>query len=384
MGERHVAENVKRWRNVRGLSQVEVANTAGISRTAYQKIERGVSVPRVTTLQNIARALDVGMGDLLQPVPELPNVRFRSQKKMTRRENVLAEVALLLENLNELEQITGEKLPYRFKGLAKEFESLEPGRDRALFAARRAREELGLSLDEAIRDIGGLVEAAGVKLLPIRLASPGFFGLSVAPEGKGPAIAVNVWERISVERWVFTTAHELGHLLLHLHTFDGAEAEEHPDEEREANIFASHFLMPEVVFHKEWREARGLPLVARVFKLKRMFHVSYRTVLYRLVESGTYDTGLWPRFNALYRAKTGKSLTGAQEPDGMGPDVFRPSDGFAAEEPENLSESDFVPDRRAALVRDALERNLISLSRAAELLRVDLPTMRHIVTGWEV
>jgi hypothetical protein len=30
----------------------------------------------------------------------------------------------------------------------------------------------------------------------------------------GPAVVVNVWGRLSVERWIFTAAHELGHLMI--------------------------------------------------------------------------------------------------------------------------------------------------------------------------
>ena len=56
------------------------------------------------------------------------------------------------------------------------------------------------------------------------------------------------WERISVERWIFTAAHELGHLLLHPHEYR-REATDLPEKaEREAHEFASEFLMPECAF----------------------------------------------------------------------------------------------------------------------------------------
>lgn len=384
MGERFIGENVKRWRNMKGLSQTKVAERAGLSRAAYQKIENGTSIPRTTTLQSIAKALDVRLSDLVRPVSIPRDVRFRAQKKMIRRENVLVEVGLLLDDLNELEQMTGKQAPYRFRGLAEELAYVERGRDRALLAAQRVREKLGLSPEESIRDVGGLVEAAGVKLLLIRLASQGFFGLSVSAGSGGPAIAVNVWERISVERWVFTTAHELGHLLLHLDTYDVDEVEEDPEEENEASVFASHFLMPEAVFSREWEEARGLPLVDRVLKMKRMFHVSYRTVLFRLIENGTFDERLWPYFHTAYRNKTGKSLALVDELAALSADFFLRSSALASEEPERLSRADFMPDRKHALVRQALEDGIISLGRAAELLRIELAQMRQLVAGWEM
>src|SRR4029079_8029249 len=98
-------------------------------------------------------------------------------------------------------------------------------------------------------------------------------------------IAVNTWDRISVERWIFTGAHELGHLVLHLGDYEVDRKEEEARQEREANLFASHFLMPPEVFRKEWSETYGMSFVARVFKVKRMFRVSYRTVLFRLAET---------------------------------------------------------------------------------------------------
>lgn len=384
MSEGYIGENVRRWRTARGLSQAEVAKRAGLSRAGLQKIERGLSRPRSATLRNIAEALDVRLADLMRPVSIPRGVRFRAQKKMSRRDNVLAEISLLLNDLNDLEALTGDKTPYRLGGLAEKLAAMNPGRDRALLAARRARRELGLSDGEPIRDICGLVEAAGIKLLLVELNSDGFFGLSVSEDSGGPAIAVNVWERISVERWIFTTAHELGHLLLHVDAYDVEKVQEDPQEEEEANLFASHFLMPEAVFSKEWEEARGLPLVDRVFKLKRMFHVSYRTVLYRLIENGMYGQDLWRQFHIAHRRKTGKPLTVVEEPAALSAEVFLASSGFGSEEPERLSAADFVPDRKHALVRKALENRLISLSRAAELLRLDLPEMRQLAAGWLV
>jgi Zn-dependent peptidase ImmA (M78 family) len=93
---------------------------------------------------------------------------------------------------------------------------------------------------------------------------------------------VNTWDRISVERWIFTAAHELGHLLLHLDAYQVDKLEEDVGEEKEADIFAAHFLMPDHVFKKELAEASGLSWYDRVFKLKRLFRVSYRSVLYRI------------------------------------------------------------------------------------------------------
>jgi hypothetical protein len=51
-------------------------------------------------------------------------------------------------------------------------------------------------------------------------------------------------------------------------------------------------------------------------------------------------------------------------------------------EPEALSPSDFMVDRLGLLVRKAIEEEKISLSRGAEILSMDLDTMRDWSASW--
>ena len=238
------------------------------------------------------------------------------------------------------------------------------------------------SMDEPIRDICGLLESAGVKVLSIKIASDAFFGLSVAREDGGPAIVVNTWERIAVERWIFTAAHELGHLLLHLDAYDAADGGERPGEEKEADTFAAHLLLPEGAFEKEWAASGGLGFVDRVLKLKRIFRVSYRTVLYRLSENPSFGKKVWARFQALYAQKFGHTLQKADEPEALGADAFRAATERAADEPDRLSPTDFAEDRLRLLVRRAVEREVITLARGAEILGTGVGEMRDLASSW--
>jgi hypothetical protein len=54
----------------------------------------------------------------------------------------------------------------------------------------------------------------------------------------------------------------------------------------------------------------------------------------------------------------------------------------ASDEPEHLVEGDFVEDRLFLLVRRAVEADEISIGRAAEVLGIDLVTMRDVVNSW--
>ncbi|MDD2300485.1 MAG: XRE family transcriptional regulator [Fermentimonas sp.] len=380
MEQKNICVNLRRIREAKGLTQADMADLAGISRVAYRSIETGSSIPKVSTLQNIAAGVGVRLQDLLIPARSLKKVRFRASKKMNSRENILSEVSRWLDDFNDLERMLNlPKEKYKLKSLAKKLSKIDMGAQRAKDAAKAARERLELDEDEPIRDIAGLLESAGIKVYPLVLVSDDFFGLSVAEEDGGPAVIVNTWERISVERWIFSAAHELGHLLLHFDAYDITESQEDVDQENEANIFASYFLMPEKTFISEWNDAAGLPLVDRVFKLKRIFQVSYKTVLYRLSER---IDAVWPKFYGAYKKKTGKSLSTKDEPEALCSDKFQAPEVLRSKEPDSLSSSYFIEDRLSRLVRIAIDKEEITLSRGAEILRLDLETMRDIVSSW--
>lgn len=362
----NIAANCRRLRISRGLSQNDAADQAGLSRAGYVKIETGGSVPRADTLEQLARVFGVSMEELFRPIERLHGVRFRSKKRLNSRDEILSEVKQRLERYNDLLGALGKKPKVVLPAHAN-----EPER-----AAVHVRAEMldKSQRDEPIHDICGLVEARGIKLFTLALKSAfieaqddqraeGFFGLSVLAEGGGPAIVVNDFERISVERRIFTVAHELGHLVMHRGEYDAAKEEENERVEREANQFASHFLMPDGPFRKEWEQARGLDFVRRVFKVKRIFRVSYKTVLMRVGEH-TNDKFLFPKFQALHKRLFGRTL------------AFR-------EEPAPLNPADFQLDRLPSLVREGVEKEVFTQSRAAEVLGVTLAEFRRLAQSWD-
>lgn len=369
-----IASNLARLRADRGIAQAELAKRAHLSRVSLGKIERGEVTPRTDTLSELARALRVSVRELVSRVEFISGVRFRAKKRVNNREQILAEVSAWRGNYKWLESELGIHQPFALERLGgSDFPPEE--------FARQARRALKLNPKEAIRDICGLLEENGVKVLLLKKATDAFFGLSVAPGSAGPAVVVNTWDRISVERWIFTATHELGHILLHRETYDRSKAEEEEREEREADRFASHFLMPDESFESEWGQSRGLPLLFRVLKVKRIYRVSYKTVLHRLVESGRETREAWRILQIQHKREFGKTLHKADEPGQLDASEFR-LDWSRSGEPQGLSESDFVQDRLYGLVRSALEKDVISLGRAAEILRISHSQMRDLAVSW--
>ena len=379
-----IAANVARLRLDRRLTQEALAAKAGLSRVALGKIERGAVVPRARTLDALAKALTVPVGELVTPVQPLESVRFRARAQVHAREQILAEVSKWLDAYAELEAALDEHLPFRFEPVLSRVEGkvVVPSRQgNPVKAARAARQAVGLGPKEPVRDICGLLEENGVKLLLLETNRDSFFGLSVGSRDRGPAVVVNTWDRISVERWIFTAAHELGHLLLHQDEYQRDATDLPTETEREADTFASEFLMPEKAFAAEWDETCGHSLLVRVLKVKRIFRVSYKTVLYRLVESDRETSDVWRAFQGQHRGHFGKTLRKTDEPEALHKSEFA-WNWSRSGEPAGLSEHDFIEDRLSRLVRRALEGEHISLGRAAEILGLTRDEMRQKAREW--
>lgn len=380
-----LGSNLQRLRHARGLSQDKLAQAAGISRVAYINIERHQSEPRVETLRALARALQVRVPELLVQAPTLKRVRFRSLKRLKRREQVLVEVGQKLRDFVELEnqlEAAGRK---DFDLLRAVAAKARPKGIPAVAAAMRSH--FGLTEHEPVHDICGLLEHQGIKVLSVDIATDAFLGLSVSEEDGGPAVVVNIWNRLPVEHWIFSAAHELAHLLLHLQAYQVDEELADNEEERDADVFASHFLMPDAVFRREWEDTVGLPLFDRVLKVKRVFRVSWRTVLFRLAE-GMPDPNqrkrLWIHFAKAYQQRNSKVLLKMDEPDGVGADAYRALSDLhrAGPEPAGMDRHDFQGDRLWRLVRQAVLGDRITLARGAEILGIKLDDMRDLAESW--
>jgi len=86
-------------------------------------------------------------------------------------------------------------------------------------------------------------------------------------------------------------------------------------------------------------------------------------VLYRLVEENIADSEIWKHFRMRYKRRCNFDFKGHKEP--------------AA-----LEAIDCIEDRLSRLVREAYEKELISMSRAAEILGKSIIEMRELVKGW--
>ena len=77
------------------------------------------------------------------------------------------------------------------------------------------------------------------------------------------------------------------------------------------------------------------------------------------------DKKIWENFNIEYQKQYGGNLKNHKEP--------RPLDPL-----------DFLEDRLSALTKEALAKELISVSRAAEILDISIEEMRDRINAWSL
>jgi len=376
--------NLTRLRNIMGLNQAEIAKQIGISRVAYSSIESGKSEPRINTLIKIANVFGVSIQDLLTPIARLKSLRFRTkkqlpQKEKNKREQIIIDFASWLQDYNELEDL----LKINKKNIIDNIPRLNPKE-----TAEKVRDLFKLNDKEPIFNIFSILTAkADVKIYLKNAQTKTFFGFSVNGNDGGPAIFINTYESISLERQIFTAAHEFGHLLMHKKSYkNNREIEDEKDkkEEKEANAFAGYFLMPYDAFISEWNNNSGLHWFDNILITKRHFRVSYGTIIRRLNDMKIVNdpSYLWRQFNIEYEKRYGKKLINHFEPEAL-KSLIDPS-GEDGPEPEKLDKIDFIEDNLIYLVKQAFEEELISFNRASEILRKNNEEMRELLNSWEM
>jgi Zn-dependent peptidase ImmA (M78 family)/DNA-binding XRE family transcriptional regulator len=225
-------ERLRRAREMRGLTQAELAKASGIDQSHVAFIEAGWRHPSEPVLESLARALKLPQAYFRQPtraaVPE-GTLKYRAKASLTRR--VAAQVRREAEHFLEMVCQLGELVnlvPVRLKPIAS-----SPSN-----AAQNMRSLMQIRPDKPLPHLIRRLEKLGV--IVIAVSDHSCFDAFAAWAGKlseYPIIAIG--SPLPIDRVRLTVAHELGHLVLHKNAFV-------PDKqaETEAFQFAAELLMP--------------------------------------------------------------------------------------------------------------------------------------------
>lgn len=355
-----IADRVRLARRKAGYSlrELSIAMNSKVTAQAIGKYERGESVPSSGVLSALSKALGVSIAYLFDSQGiELSDVEFRTKANTSARDRAQVEIKVLewierylqVERVLELDSAHWQCPVARPRKLASHSDAEK--------LAEEVREKWSLGLDP-IPNMTELLEEKGLKVLTVPLADrvSGFTCLVKRPgeEEDLPVIVVN--DRFSLERRRLTLAHELAHRLIDTKSLSDRE------EEKAANVFAGAFLVPRAHLQREVGKHRNALGYRELLDLKRVYRVSGAALLMRLRQLGVIDES-----TLVYAFQT----------------VAR---GWRTSEPEELEPAGERGTRERArrferLCYRALAEKLISLSKAAELLRLPIPEVEAGLKG---
>ncbi|MEN9503252.1 MAG: hypothetical protein RI964_2537 [Pseudomonadota bacterium] len=285
-------------RKRRGVTKRTLAAQIEMTERSLSSYENGKGNPEEKTLIKIAKVLDFPLdfflGDNLEELSS-DVASFRAMSKMTASQRDMAlsagTLALLLNNWIEKKfDLPKPNIPDLDRSMAGSSHSHSiktssdegdvdsypsPGKEHSPEAIAEAlRKYWGLG-ELPIKNMIDLLESKGIRVFSLVIDAKEVDAFSMWYNDK-PFIFLNTMK--TAERCRFDAAHELGHLIMHRHGVPQGQ-----DAEREANSFASAFLMPRRSVLAYAPRSVTLPsLIAR----KKYWTVSAAALNYRLHQLG--------------------------------------------------------------------------------------------------
>lgn len=331
-------------RSLRRLTMVKLAELIGVEQRSISGYERGEFKPEDDKLQELSKKLRFPIsffyGDDIEGLsPDAAS--FRSMSKMTagQRDSALGMGALALQ-LNEW-------IEKRFELPEADLPDLSHETNPEM-AAEAVRRYWGLG-ELPIKNMIHLLEAKGIRVFSLSIDAQEVDAFSMWRDST-PFIFLNT--KKSSERSRFDAAHELGHLVMHRH--GGPHGR---DAEKEANAFASAFLMPRASVFAQAPRLVSLPILVQ---LKKRWTVSVFALAHRL-----YDLGLITEWN--YRTLC----------------IEISSSGYRKTEPQEAPRetSQILGKVLAALREDGISKNDIAADLCVYAEEIEQLVFRLAITG---
>ena len=355
-----IADRVRLARRKAGYSlrDLSIAMDNKVTAQAIGKYERGESIPSSGVLLALSKALGVSLSYLMDTQGiALSGVEFRTKANTSARDRAQVETEVLewIERYLQVERVLELDSAHWKCPVARPRKLGDVGDAEKLAAEVRETWKLG---HDPIPNMTELLEEKGLKVLTVPLAErvSGFTCLVKRQEEQAdlPVIVVN--DQFSLERRRLTLAHELAHRLIDTDSLSDK------DEEKAANLFAGAFLMPSDHLRDEVGRHRNALGYKELIDLKRIYRVSGAALLMRLRQLEIIsESTLVYAFQSIAR-------------------------GWRTKEPVELElAKDRGMSERARrferLCYRALAEGLISLSKAAELLRLPVADVETGLKG---
>ena len=259
-------------RELRGLSQLELASKIDLTPANLSKMELGTIGIAHEHFDNIAKVLHLPDNFFFQEGDKMPpSMTYRKRQVVAQKilTPIEAQVNLCRLQMNKmLTQLQLEQPELPVLDLSKH--------ETAIKAAKQLRKLWGLK-EPVVKNLVQLLESKGIIITSFNFGTNRVDARSILTETNHPIIFAN--RALLGDRQRFTLAYELGHLVMHLYTTPSLDR----DVSHEANLFAAEFLMPEKEIKPDFA---GNITIAKLGELKKKWKVSMQALLYRADDLG--------------------------------------------------------------------------------------------------
>lgn len=280
-------------RESRKMTQERLALASNTSQSCVSRAEAGLDRPSPPVIEAWADVLGYEPALFEQPdstvLPRTTLFRKRAALKKIETDAIAAILRIRCRQVDAMARavrVPDENIPKV---------NLETQRGTAADAARLVRAKWRVPVGP-IANIARLVEDNGIVVARLSGVGDAFMGVSIADVGQHPIILVSGDAPGCRDRW--TIAHELGHIVLH-HYRDNDLVDNVDDIEREADAFASEFLMPAHEIRHQFAPRLGLVELAQ---LKRHWRTSMQSLISRASQlrriSDSQKDRLWREISA--------------------------------------------------------------------------------------
>ena len=366
ISSQQLGERLADARRRAGLTQAQLAERVGLSRTTVVAVEKGERRPSNAEMVKLAEAVGAPVNELLREsaVRAVVSPRLRTDPEVAlvvERLRGLGARYVELERLHGLQRARGplETLQtYRVEpGVAASPDPEAEGED----AARVMRAMLGLG-DEPALGIDERFEAeAGLRIFYLDELPPRLAALLLWTDEIGACVAVH--KGLSAERQRWSLVHEVGHFLRDRELGDVLEQGDLPRHPGEVfpEAFAKEFLLPTTGVQKRFAERcrAGKLTPVDVHVLAKTFGVSFQAMTLRLEELRLLPKGTY-----------GKIVRGGVPAEEAGKGGVPPSGRGEV----RLG----LPDRYVALAVSAFDQALLSEGEFADMIGTDVGTARLV------
>jgi Zn-dependent peptidase ImmA (M78 family)/transcriptional regulator with XRE-family HTH domain len=267
-GERFNPDMLRLARDARKLTQADLANGSGVTQALISKLEHGLitepSDEVVTALSGTLRFPPAFFRQQGRAVG-FPHFHYRRRAKMGAKELARIEAIInirrqhLLKLLRSYEQPVQKPIPQVDLDAAGTTPEKVAAQMRAYWLLPRG----------PVDDLIGVIEGGGGIVISTNFDTALLDGVSFRSEGLPPLFFMN--NGMPGDRFRFSLAHELGHMVLHAVPADDGEMED------QAHRFAAEFLMPAADIRPYLKDAK----ISAFARMKKFWKVSIKALIKR-------------------------------------------------------------------------------------------------------